>query len=624
VTLEYTYNGGSMTHAVAPSTLSLPSRAWRGSIEEGSVAIEDPSGNLTLVGLKPFHVEESACTQPRLFTGYLGARAIGRSYDAGQFVGASARVHEAAVYDLNAVFMFRLISGSDGKRPEETWDTRLAWLLASDYLDGLIEDTGHIGTITRNMEAADYRGRYPLDVLNDLVDRTGEQWNYYAWWDPDAGPAAVSLWFQGNDASSASSTLRVSNDPADYDGSTTFAPFTEARLEKDPQDTYSEVMVEYANGTVYATLGATATAYIRRGTTLSRPYTGRSATAQNQANAWLQAHANERNVVTCSIKVPRAQAGLVTAGQRMEAKFTHLPGLTSFTWCRVAFSRPTPVDDAAKFYVIELELEVPRTSASASDACNTPGVWTASFGYLGAVTASYSAGVSAPAFPVYYSDGNTDANASSYGSSVWGAGTYYRGWIVDMGAEYEVSNLTHVGRLVGGIDGDYASSGGLVFRGGTDLGSMSSLAGTTTVSMNGWDAGVGEHAIGFTHELDTPTVCRYIEVRDTWTVPTWFAYRAQFYGFQLLIEACDGEPEVTIIEDLLGTRVEGVTPAETPDGSTVLFTLPTPYMPGTLRVFVDNLDQTAAVTETDPTARKFTLGFAPYTGEAVTATYLVG
>jgi hypothetical protein len=65
----------------------------------------------------------------------------------------------------------------------------------------------------------------------------------------------------------------------------------------------------------------------------------------------------ERDMIACTIKVPRASAGLVVAGQRIEVKFSHLPGLSSFTWVRVRFARPTPVDDAAKYYAIELELD---------------------------------------------------------------------------------------------------------------------------------------------------------------------------------------------------------------------------------------------------------------------------
>jgi hypothetical protein len=46
------------------------------------------------------------------------------------------------------------------------------------------------------------------------------------------------------------------------------------------------------------------------------------------------------------------------------------------------------------------------------------------------------------------------------------------------------------------------------------------------------------------------------------------------------------------------------------DGSTTVRTTFVPYSVGSLRVFVDNTDQTAAVTESDPLTGEWTLAFA--------------
>lgn len=64
---------------------------------------------------------------------------------------------------------------------------------------------------------------------------------------------------------------------------------------------------------------------------------------------------------------------------------------------------------------------------------------------------------------------------------------------------------------------------------------------------------------------------------------------------------------------------------EAADGGRTLFTLPlypgTGYVPGTLHVFVDGVEQNH--TETDPAAGTFSLSWAPATGDQITASWLV-
>jgi hypothetical protein len=60
------------------------------------------------------------------------------------------------------------------------------------------------------------------------------------------------------------------------------------------------------------------------------------------------------------------------------------------------------------------------------------------------------------------------------------------------------------------------------------------------------------------------------------------------------------------------------------DGSTTTFTAPTSaYTPGSLRVWVDGLEQTSAVTETDPTTGAFTFSFTPDATELITVSFQV-
>ncbi len=61
-----------------------------------------------------------------------------------------------------------------------------------------------------------------------------------------------------------------------------------------------------------------------------------------------------------------------------------------------------------------------------------------------------------------------------------------------------------------------------------------------------------------------------------------------------------------------------------PDGTQVLFTVTWPYAQDSLTVWVDNLDESIAMTQTDPGARTFTLAFIPRPDEKIRVRYQVG
>lgn len=371
MTLSYLCDGSALTHNVAPTTVSVTSAAEMGEAAQSGLVIEDPGADLVLLGHRPFVITEDACAQPRLFTGWTTERGIGRDVEAGLFVGSGARSHDVTIIDLNALFNFRLISGTDGNRPAETWNARMAWLLASDYLSGLIADTGRIVANGATMDEADYRGQYPAAVLSDLVERFAvREMTYFAFWDTTA--SAVGLWLDELDAAISDSTLRISNVPADIDSTTTFAPDPEAKLGVTPTETYSEVLIDYDRGTkrLFRSRASTAAKYIRRGTTMSRPYTRHAADASDQANSYLDNHANERDRITVTIIVPASCAGLATAGQRMDVKFSHLTGYTTFTSMRVVRCTLAPTNDLATHYSMALELLAPRPVESPSTECS--------------------------------------------------------------------------------------------------------------------------------------------------------------------------------------------------------------------------------------------------------------
>ncbi len=374
MTLTHTYNGAALGFDVPPTKVSIPSRAEVGSVSAGGISPEDPTAALTLVGWRPYVVEETACSQPRLFTGWVAPRNIGRSFEQGQFVGADARIHDATILDLNAAFNLRIISGSDGKRPQESVDARIAWLLASNYLAGtsgtLVANTGKVATgFSLLMDEADYRGSFAADVLADCAGRYATPINWFAFWDP--ATLSAGLFWDYVSAATWDCTISISNLVADtYVGdtpsTTCFAPVTESRLERSPDTVFSDVIVDYANGSVHRTMAATATAFIRRGTRISRPYIGSAATAELAGNAFLACHNVETDRITTTIRVPRETVGLIQAGMRMNVKFSHMPGYAAFTSMRIVSCDPRAVDDTARFYDVGLELVSPRVPPTAA------------------------------------------------------------------------------------------------------------------------------------------------------------------------------------------------------------------------------------------------------------------
>ena len=90
MTLGYTYDGAAITHNIAPSTVSLTSAAEDGEASMSGFDTEDPAASLGMLGHRAFTITESACSQPRLFTGWTTERSRGRSLEAGLFGAAPA------------------------------------------------------------------------------------------------------------------------------------------------------------------------------------------------------------------------------------------------------------------------------------------------------------------------------------------------------------------------------------------------------------------------------------------------------------------------------------------------------------------------------------------------------
>jgi hypothetical protein len=332
------------------------------AVGTSSVVIDNPSGTVghssdQIIGHQVFTCDEGAAASgnQRVFTGIIGAR----EYERGDSTRPSLRTTLAnqinvTLFDLNALLGFLVITGTDGKRPAETVAARLSWILGSAYLTGLVADNGLVASAAAfGMEACDYRGQRPVNVINDCELAS----NWFAFVYPDETKTVIaSLFFDDANVSTAyTSTVKLSNVLADIDGSTVFGT-TDGKLTRKPDDLGSGVYLPYSKGAVYRTRSATVATYGSRDVEAPNSNVKSSGKASLIADNFLWQHHTEEDRISCSVEVPAASVNLIRAGHRIQVKFSHLPGYTSYTWCRVLSRSPGQPVETDQRYTLQLEL----------------------------------------------------------------------------------------------------------------------------------------------------------------------------------------------------------------------------------------------------------------------------
>lgn len=344
------------------SGFSLSDAAESGTFAMSTLRVDDPSGNLNIVGHHDFRAIETACSWPTLFRGYFADRTVKR--DKSLRTGA-ARVWDCTVYDLNAALQFEVFRGSGAQRPAETDTARLAWALGSGFTGPISSDDANVFGADEELDKQDYRGMTLADVLSDCAQASG--CNYFVAWDDSL--SAPVLHYYMPDRAFNSSTLKISNVLSDVDQTTVFAPSEDAQLNRDPSLVYSGILYRYGDrssafvyetsGTVLASIGH------KRETTYEDPSVSSAAKATRKADAWLAESDTETDVITVTLtKVPPAQVNLIRAGQRLQVKFTHLPGYSSYTWMRVSRRQVAQDGETQLFYQLTLSLTNPKQGGS--------------------------------------------------------------------------------------------------------------------------------------------------------------------------------------------------------------------------------------------------------------------
>jgi len=307
-----------------------------GTFGAGEAHLDDPDGEFDLLSLQEFIHEESACDPPRTFTGFLAQRRLSRD----TYGDGAARGHDLDILDLNYLLHLQPLRGATAKRPVETGDERMAWLMASVAMSGIVFDNGLIGSNPNSFDEADYTHQYADDVLRDLsVSSSAEVGRiFFVYYDHDT--EQPSLFMDRPTVTSYTSTLSISNDLSDQ-SATCLAPYRDAELSSSGEDIYCSVFFKYKTGTVFRHNDATHATYFNgkgyhRQGVFETTRVGSQETAIRHADAWLANHSGDIDTVTCQLLVPASQVNLIEAGMRVNCKFTHFPGFDTFGYLRVA------------------------------------------------------------------------------------------------------------------------------------------------------------------------------------------------------------------------------------------------------------------------------------------------
>lgn len=325
------YDGSPITNAIKVGPDGQPGYSLTsqlGTPGYSTVVVDDPDGSLDFQTWRDWTVDESDClAYTRVFSGMIYAKDIIR----GPYRDGPGRQWILSIVDLNGLLALRIISGSDGKRPAEDDVTRAAWIIASDYLDGVVFDNGKVATDPRTgaLDDSDYRGQYPSDVLVSIAGPVAR--NAYVYWDDVAGQP--SLYYGDAEVALDAATIGFSNVESDVDNVAVFFPSIDANTNKNGEDRYGGLYLGTRAGNIYRQSSTTIADMGGRirDVAVHTDRIGRAATAEEHATRLLAYHQDDLDEITFSADLPSSVVNLARPGMSMTVRFSHVPGYESGT-----------------------------------------------------------------------------------------------------------------------------------------------------------------------------------------------------------------------------------------------------------------------------------------------------
>lgn len=328
----------------------LSTQAQLGSVDGSSIGIDDPDSDVGhdgdgIVGLKQFDWREGDCPlgQRVIWTGYIGQRTYRRGDpDRPSLIVGPNRWIDVGLSDINAFLSFRiLVDGGDSgdasfNRPAETDIERVQALLGIYYLsdtlfDGIVAASGGV-----NMDAVDYTGQKPIDVLNDCAQQSGR--NFFVFYDeagtytPDAGDFGLFYDFNDKRVFPANNPdFRISNVLTDCDQSSpgvftgpTWPPLRDGTLTVDPMRVVSATQIQVGKTSVYRQMPTTANKFAWRDQVATAPNLKTVPQAEARAGRYNADQATEDPRLTFTVELPPENVNDAIAGQFFPVRFEHL------------------------------------------------------------------------------------------------------------------------------------------------------------------------------------------------------------------------------------------------------------------------------------------------------------
>ena len=316
--LTFDIDGVDKSDVIRFTEWDLTEYAFRGQVGAGVLVMDDPTGAYLPPAQKAVQVTSIyAGSNSRLFTGYVAERTAERGRAA-----PGGRQWSVTVEDINARIDDRIITDAmqDGnKRPAETDYARIMWLLSTGAMTGITRGQSGSNFFVPNgdnvdMDAIDYRGKSPRDVLEDCAQAAGK--NFFLF---DEGAGTRLFYAKSNDPI-FNSTATISDDAAAVNGTSVFGAYN-VRFTLDPSRVYSRVRIRYKGGaTTTAQNNTTATTYRIREKYKRYMRAKTAQKAQNLAERWLNNAAKERTTLACSVDISTEYVHLIRAGHRIKVE----------------------------------------------------------------------------------------------------------------------------------------------------------------------------------------------------------------------------------------------------------------------------------------------------------------
>jgi hypothetical protein len=416
------------------SITGLVGEAELGAVGEGNIVLDDPLSTVGylsdgIVGLKQLYINETACPSgnQRLWTGYIGDRRYHRGQGDSLITGVARKI-DVTLVDLNSFLSFRVFAPtaddptSDFVRPAETDLERVDALLTTvDFLSTTLFDIGYIPTTGGvDLDANDYTGQRPADVLNDCAQASGR--NFWVGYDETGNQ--LFLWYDrwntdGSATLAYDSALRLTNVLSEHDGSTTFAIQADAVEVLDPSRVVSAVYLPFDNETdspAYRTFASTANTFAWRDSIAPSVQVKTLTKANALANRYLSENSTEDARISCTVQLPSAKVTGIHEGMRLQVHFSHLPLVNEdFTWTRVLQRTIRQDVETSLYYWLDLELSpIAAQCVGATEAGFRPPLYAFATNAEGNIWYSKAGGEAGPDVPDPDFVGCSEWNFPSY------------------------------------------------------------------------------------------------------------------------------------------------------------------------------------------------------------------